>query len=204
VVPSSIRVYTIIALVLFTWVAAEVVAGRTADFDSRVRLAVHAHSSPELTSALRFLTNFGEPAVLIALSVAATAALVSLRPKRAALLFVITMVAGFLLDFTLKLAFRRARPPASFFGMPMPDSYSFPSGHALFSVCFLGTLALLISARVRSRLGRVAIWLAAALLAGSIGFSRIYLGVHYPADVIAGYAAGAILVSMAAAFLREY
>lgn len=184
--------------------AAEVVAGRTADFDSRVRLAVQAHSSAELTSALRFLTNFGEAPVLIALSLAATAALVWLRRKRAALLFVITMLAGFLLDLTLKLAFHRARPPESFFGMPMPDSYSFPSGHALFSVCFFGTLALLISARVRSRPGRVTVWLSAALLAGSIGFSRIYLGVHYPADVIAGYAAGAVSVSTAAAFLREY
>lgn len=165
---------------------------------------MHAHSSAELTSALRFLTNFGEPAVLIALSGAATAALVFLRRKRAALLLIIAMVGGFLLDATLKLVFHRARPPASFFGTPMPDSYSFPSGHALFSVCFLGTLALLVSARVRSRPGRVAVWLAAALLAGSIGFSRIYLGVHYPADVIAGYAAGAVSVSMGAAFLREY
>jgi undecaprenyl-diphosphatase len=185
-------------------VAAEVVAGRTQAFDDQVRLTVHAHSSAELTGALRFLTNFGEAPVLIALSGAATAALVWLRRKRAALLFAITMVAGFLLDMSLKLAFHRARPPASFFGMPMPDSYSFPSGHALFSVCFFGTLALLVSARVRNRPVRVAVWLAAALLAGSIGFSRIYLGVHYPADVLAGYAVGAVSVSMAAAFLREY
>jgi undecaprenyl-diphosphatase len=204
VVPFSIRVYIIVALALFAGLAAEVAAGRTADFDSRARLAVHAHSSAELTSTLRFLTLFGETAVLIILSAGVAAALVWLRRKRAAALFVDVMLGGFLLDSTLKLLFHRARPPASFFGTPMPDSYSFPSGHALFSVCFFGALALLISTRVRSRPGRMAIWLAVVLLAGAIGFSRIYLGVHYPADVLGGYAVGAVCVSMGAAFLREY
>lgn len=179
-------------------------AGRTAEFDSRVRLAVHAHSTTGLTGTLRFLTDFGEPPVLVALSAAVAAALVYLRRKRAALVFVLTMLGGFVLDSTLKLAFHRARPPASFFGTPTPDSYSFPSGHALFSVCFFGMLALLVSVRMRSRPGRVTIWLCAALLAGSIGFSRIYLGVHYPVDVMAGFAVGAVAVSVGAAFLREY
>jgi len=190
--------------VLFVWLAVEVAAGRTADFDDRVRLSVHAHSSPEISSVLRLVSNFGEPPVLIVLSAAATAALVALRWKRAALLFVIAMVGGLVLDSSLKLAFHRARPAASFFGTPMPDSYSFPSGHALFSVCFFGALALAVSARVRSRAGRVAIWLAATLLAFWIGFSRVYLGVHFPTDVIAGYAVAGVWVAALASFLRQY
>jgi undecaprenyl-diphosphatase len=117
-----------------------------------------------------------------------------LRWKRAAILFVITLAGALVLDGTLKLIFHRPRPPAAFFGTPLPDSYSFPSGHALFSVCFFGVLAELASARVKSRASRVAIWMAAVVLAFVIGLSRVYLGVHYPSDVIAGYAAAVVWV----------
>jgi undecaprenyl-diphosphatase len=198
-----IRVYTIIALALFVALAAAVSTGHTAALDQSLRLAVHAHSSPALTSALRFMTLFGETGVLIALSVAATALLAALRSKYAALWFAISMLGGFAIDFALKSAFHRPRPPVSFFGTPMPGSYSFPSGHALFSVCWFGTLALLVAPRLRARAARIAIWSGAVLLSFAIGFSRIYLGVHYPADVLAGYAAGAVWVGALAAFLGE-
>jgi undecaprenyl-diphosphatase len=188
---------------LFAWLAAEVMAGHTQALDEQVRLAVHAHSSPQLTAAMRFLSHFADPPVLILLSAAATAALVALRWKRSALLFVAAMLGGYVVDSTLKLAFHRARPAESFFGTPMPDSYSFPSGHALFSVCFFGTLALSASARVRSRLGRVAIWLGAGLVALAIGYSRVYLGVHYASEVVAGYLAGGVCVGAMAWLLRQ-
>ncbi|MFB3918234.1 MAG: phosphatase PAP2 family protein [Terriglobales bacterium] len=77
----------------------------------------------------------------------------------------------------------------------LPHSYSFPSGHSLFSFCIYGVLAGLLTARIRSGALRAVIWLLAAGLITAIGTSRIYLGVHYPSDVIAGYLAAAMLVS---------
>jgi undecaprenyl-diphosphatase len=92
----------------------------------------------------------------------------------------------------LKHAFHRPRPVA-FFGAA-PSSYSFPSGHALGSFCFYGMLAAILAAPARGRVAKFCVWTAAVLLVGMIGFSRIYLGVHYPSDVIAGYCAAAVWV----------
>jgi undecaprenyl-diphosphatase len=98
------------------------------------------------------------------------------------------MAGAVVLDNLLKYAFHRVRPEP-FFGIS-PETYSFPSGHVLFSACFYGMLGLVFAADVRSVLSRAAIWAAAALLVSAIGLSRIYLGVHYPTDVIAGLLVG--------------
>jgi undecaprenyl-diphosphatase len=63
------------------------------------------------------------------------------------------------------------------------------------SLCFYGVLAGLLSAKAQSLRARILIWTASGVLIAGIGFSRIYLGVHYPTDVIAGYLAGGIWVS---------
>ena len=105
----------------------------------------------------------------------------------------ISILGALVLDLSLKYAFHRARP-APFFG-PLPHTYSFPSGHALFSFCFYGVLAGLLADRVRSFKLRILVWTLAALLVAAIGVSRIYLGVHYPSDVIAGYLTATLWVS---------
>jgi undecaprenyl-diphosphatase len=104
----------------------------------------------------------------------------------------ITMLGVAALNVALKFAFHRPRPVA-FFGAT-PSSYSFPSGHALGSLCFYGILAAILAARVRGRGAKFCVWIAALFLIGMIGFSRIYLGVHYPSDVIAGYCAATVWV----------
>jgi undecaprenyl-diphosphatase len=85
--------------------------------------------------------------------------------------------------------------PSPFFDTPLPSSYSFPSGHALCSLCFYGSLAWIYAAHVRSKLAQASMWLLSALLIFLIGLSRVYLGVHYPSDVLAGYAAAFVWFS---------
>jgi undecaprenyl-diphosphatase len=113
--------------------------------------------------------------------------------KRVAIWFTVAVVGSEILDEILKLVFHRARP-VPFFGTD-PASYSFPSGHAMSSLCFYGVLAGLISAQIHSLRARILIWIASVVLIAGIGLSRIYLGVHYPTDVIAGYLAGGIWVN---------
>jgi undecaprenyl-diphosphatase len=173
--------------------ASEVIEGDTMRFDLNVRSAIHAHAAPGLTGAMIVVSVIGEAYVIAPLSVVIVAAFWRLRHKYRAALFAIAMGGALALELTLKLAFHRQRPTA-FFNYPLPNSYSFPSGHALFSVVFFGTLAALISPGVHAKWKKATLWAAAAFMAVAIGFSRVYLGVHYPTDVIAGYAAALVWV----------
>ena len=181
----------VLALFLFAWLGNEVLQGDTQHFDTAVRMWVHGFASPGMTSAMKAISLLGYD-VLIAELLIAFAAFAWLRWRRAAVWLAVAMAGSLALDMTLKYAYHRARPVA-FFGVA-PHSYSFPSGHALCSFCFYGVLAGLLSARTKSLAWRLIIWIAAALLVIAIGLSRIYLGVHYPSDVIAGYLAAAVWV----------
>lgn len=182
----------VLALTLFSWLADEVFEGDTALFDARVRNWVHGFASPTLTTAMRVVSIIGYQG-LIAAFVVALAVFLWLRWRRAALWLVLTIAGALLLDLALKNTFHRPRPQP-FFGDVLHDP-SFPSGHALFSFCFYGVMAGLLSARLRSRWLKVLVWTLAAALIAAIGLSRIYLGVHYPSDVLAGYLAAALWVS---------
>ena len=134
----------------------------------------------------------GQFAAVTAMCLVAVCMSLYFRHTRTAALLAITMLGVAVLDVALKHAFHRPRPVA-FFG-PTPSSYSFPSGHALGSLCFYGILAAILPGRARGRGAKFCIWVATVLLVGMIGLSRIYLGVHYPSDVIAGYCAAAVWV----------
>jgi undecaprenyl-diphosphatase len=139
---------------------------------------------------ITFLGSIGFLAALFAILVAVWLAK---GMKRPAVWLAIAGGGSVILDVSLKLAFHRMRP-VPFVGV-VPLTYSFPSGHALSSFCFYGVLAGLVCERVESRTIRTLVWSAAAALVFAIGLSRIYLGVHYPTDVLAGYIAAAAWVS---------
>lgn len=182
------------ALLLFAWLANEMLEGDTLRFDSAVRNAIHSWASPPLTAAMRGITQLGSPVFLIVISVVLVWRLAWMGRKRAAILLTVGAIGALVLTELLKLLFHRQRPDA-FFGYLEPLGYSFPSGHAISSFCFYGVAAAIVTARMRSRAGKALVWCGAALGAGLIGFSRIYLGVHYPSDVLAGYAAGVVWVA---------
>nr|MBA3713130.1 phosphatase PAP2 family protein [Pyrinomonadaceae bacterium] len=176
------------ALFFFAWLAEEVLEGETQRFDESVRVAVHSFATPSLTVLMHGITTLGSTTLLITIGVCVAFAFMLVGWRRGVVLFAITMAGAIILNAALKLSFHRARP-VPFFDTPLPSSYSFPSGHALFSVCFYGVLAWLITARIHRRATQISIWTLAVFLVSLIGLSRIYLGVHYPSDVLAGYAA---------------
>ena len=180
------------ALFIFGWLAEEMLEGDTQRFDSFVRTAIHQHASPGLTRLMMGFSFIGSVATISVLCVALVSVLLYFRRARLAALLAITMLGMAALDFLLKSAFHRPRPVA-FFGTS-PASYSFPSGHAFGALCFYGVLAAIFAARARGKATKWCIWTVAVLLIGMIGLSRIYLGVHYPSDVIAGYCAGTVWV----------
>jgi membrane-associated phospholipid phosphatase len=181
----------VLALFLFAWLGSEMLEGDTQHFDQVVREWVHRYASPGMTRAMSAISLLGYNVLIVEL-VIALVVFAKLHWRRAALWLAVAMTGSLVLDLTLKYIYHRARPTA-YFGMA-PHSYSFPSGHALCSFCFYSVMAGLLSARIKSLAWRLLIWVAAVALVIAIGVSRIYLGVHYPSDVAAGYLAATVWV----------
>lgn len=177
-----------IALAVFGWLAAQVVTAGTERFDISIRDAIHQWASPTATVWMLRVTRLGNWYVLLTGVLILLTFLLLRRRMQDARLLVVTMLGAELLDAILKMTFRRPRPDA-FFGFVTPTTYSFPSGHALVTLCFAVFLAGLIAMHVRRAWLRWAVWGIAAVVILLVGLSRVYLGVHYPSDVLAGYVA---------------
>jgi len=176
-----------LALFLFESLADEMLEGDTLQFDAAIRNFIHGFSSPALTAVMRGFTTIGNVGAVISMTaVVAFVLWFKNRAKDAAFLLV-TISGGVFLMWVLKLLFQRQRP-TPYFGITVRSDYSFPSGHALVAVCFYGMLAQILVAQRHGR-SRLLIWATAAFMVLGIGVSRIYLGVHYPSDVLAGYLA---------------
>ena len=181
------------ALIFFGWLADEVLEGETRHFDEVTRAAIHQLASPALTAIMRDVSFIGST---ISLTVATGVIIVCFAMRkqgREAKLLAITMIGAALLNMTLKLTFKRARP-VPFFNLTAPETYSFPSGHSLMSCCFFGALAAILAAQIKRKRLRVVVWTLATAMFLLIGFSRIYLGVHHTTDVIAGFVAAMIWI----------
>ena len=200
VIPVSLGLATV-ALFAFAWLSEEVLDRGSARFDNAVRDAVHQYASPPITAIFRSVTNLGDWPVVLAATLALIVFFLYRRDHDHLGVLIVTMVGAGVLDGVLKLAFHRLRPDP-FFGA-RPTTYSFPSGHSLISFCFYGLIAGMINFQLEERWQRALVWCAAALLIGMIGLSRIYLGVHWPTDVVAGYAAAIIWMGAVGVMARR-
>ena len=144
--------------------------------------------SPRLTPAVMALTFMGSLVFITVLSLVVILWLVLAHSHRRLYAFVASVVGSAVLTQALKLVFQRARPANP---LVIAHGYSFPSGHSMTAMAFYGTLAYVIYFSAEGhRIVRIIAVAACALMVIAIGASRIYLGVHYFSDVVAGYAAG--------------
>jgi membrane-associated phospholipid phosphatase len=187
-----------VAALAFGVVALAVQRGVAAGFDQRAAEAMHALERTWLTAVMVGLTTLASPVMTIALTLFVAWIVFRRYDARAGAIGVAQLAATAAVNLALKLFFHRPRPDL-FGGIGEPPSFSFPSWHAMSSVAVFGLLALILA---RS-FPRARVWLGAgaALLAFSIGLSRIYLGMHWPTDVLAGFLAGWILLLGGAAVL---
>lgn len=184
------RILAAIALTsmgLFLGVGTTVGSAGIRHFDSVVRNVVYDHASPPLTWLMRQATQMGSTPVVTIVSMVGVLCFFLLRRVRPGVLLAVGIGVAIFLNTFLKDVFHRQRPEP-FFGTILPSSFSYPSGHALFSVCCYGMLAVLVAVRLTSRPAKVAVLLAGGIMVAAIGFSRVYLGVHYPSDVVGGWA----------------
>ena len=183
-----------LALALFVLLGYQVRSGGPIDFDLAVRAWVRSRETPEISAVMWGASFYGAPSRLLPLGLIAAVVFLVRGWRRGAVLVLVTLVGAVVLDVGLKDLFARARPQSFFDYYHTPKSYSFPSGHALFAVCFFGGLAALVSHRLWNRIARILVWAIALVLILLIGISRVYLGVHYPTDVIGGFAVGTVWV----------
>jgi undecaprenyl-diphosphatase len=175
-----------LAALIFLLLARWVLAGESMRFDLWIRSAVHAWASPVATNLLLTITMLGSEWVMLPLGAMLFWRLETIGRRRQALLLAVGSLGGELVSHLLKLAFRRARPVV-FFGLPPAETYSFPSGHAFVGTVFYVLLADVSMTLARSHRQRAGIAVAALLMVLAIGFSRVYLGYHYPSDVLGGW-----------------
>jgi membrane-associated phospholipid phosphatase len=175
---------------LFLGIADEIPERSTmVQVDTLIAGWLEAHGTEPGETILSWVTDFGAP-ILVALVVAAVVYFAWRREWRTAIALALTSGGGVVLSNVLKTVFHRGRPATVVEFIPHP-SWSFPSGHALNSVVSYGFLVVLLLERVHDTRKRVAVVLAAAVMIIAIGFSRLYLGVHYLSDVTGGWIAGA-------------
>jgi len=181
----------VIVLIAFELLALHMWAAGCALFDNYLRRLIHSFESPVLTRASIILTWLGSTVALPIVVVVAAATLRFYRYGQRAWLPLAAIVLAELTTESTKLIVKRPRP-APWFGAPS-DPWSFPSGHSLDSAaCYLvcGAALLLL---LRSPIWRAALALVCLALPVCIGLARIYLGVHWPTDVFAGWLAGACI-----------
>jgi membrane protein DedA with SNARE-associated domain/membrane-associated phospholipid phosphatase len=190
----TLREVTLVALSLgaiglFAKIAEDVVTQESTGFDRSVSLGLRQVANPSLDLAMWTLSALGSTPVVLAVALGLTAWCLWRRDTRAAATFAIVAVSTEALNLALKLSFHRPRPGS---GVVALHGYTFPSGHAMAAMAIYG-MAGIVVARLEPQLRRVA-GIVTGLLALLIGLSRVYLGVHWATDVLAGFAAGAFIL----------
>ncbi|MDB5460529.1 MAG: phosphoesterase [Caulobacteraceae bacterium] len=198
-------------LLSFRAIADEVGEGGTHAFDTAILYALRVPGHPQtpigpwwLTTAATDVTSLGSITVLSIIVLLVFGLIASLRRVREASVLLVASVGGMLLTALLKDVFQRDRPPLVLHLAPAVNA-SFPSGHATLSATVYLTLGALIAHFAGRRRVRIYALSAAVILALIVGFSRVYLGVHWPTDVLAGWCVGSAwaLVCWSGALLWE-
>ncbi|KAB7709111.1 phosphatase PAP2 family protein [Bacillus aerolatus] len=196
-------------LVFFTWAFLEVVEAlkenKVEAFDLAIIDEVQSWVTAGRTDLVVYITHLGSVKGIAGGTLLAALILFLKRKRDYALFIILTVAVGAgYFNHLLKELFKRQRPDV----LPLIEQggYSFPSGHSMGSFIFYGALAFILFQLLDKLSWKVTGALTALLFIFIIGLSRIYLGVHYPSDVVGGYAAGAawLLFSMAAFHYYEY
>jgi undecaprenyl-diphosphatase len=182
-------VVAIAGILTFVELASEVREGETQSFDEAVIRWMADHQTPLLDVAVLEVTALGTGTVVLMIVVIAALFLTLTQHRYSAILLIVATAGGLVLNGVLKLGFDRPRPAIIVPAEPTVLS-SFPSGHAMSSAIVYGTVAYLAARLHRRRWARWLVMIFAFIVIVLISASRMYLGVHYPSDVVAGVIIG--------------
>lgn len=191
------------AAICFGLIAILVSTQKIATFDSSIIAFVQSFESPTLTKIMKLFTFMGSYAFVAVLSIFILIFLYKVLHHRLELILFITVLAGStILNQLLKFLFHRERP--TLHRLIEESGYSFPSGHSMGAFALYGVLTFLLWRHIPTRVGRSMIITLGVIMTITIGLSRIYLGVHYPSDVIGSYFASGFWLAINIWFYQWY
>lgn len=172
-------------------------------FDKTVIAFVQGFETLPLTAIMKFFTFIGNTDSIMVIGIFVLFFLYKVLKSRSELVLITVVIIGTpILNRILKNFFERARP--DFHRLVEIGGYSFPSGHAMNALAVYGIIAFLFWRHIPNRLGRTVLILMSSAFILMIGVSRIYLGVHYPSDIIAGYFASGFWLCSVIWFFQKY
>jgi len=178
-----------VAFLFFKKQAEHVVEGRAQQYDDTIMEMVHRIDDPSVTRLMHAITQLGSHAAISA--AAGITALAMLRQGRRedAVTVVVSTGGAMAINSILKNIFQRQRPQELARRIKLPTSHSFPSGHSLLAAATYPIVAHHL-VQNRSVAAQAVVHTLAGMIILSVGFSRVYFGVHFPSDVLGGFAAG--------------
>ena len=176
----------VMSIILFIILAIAINADILSGFESWVYFESVEHMSDILTNILIFITNFGGPIGISLICI--TIFLIPKLRNKLGLPVSIAVSTSFILNIILKLIFARERP--DILRLVTENSYSFPSGHAMINMALYTVLIIYAYKFIKSKRIKYPLIILMMILVIAIGFTRIYLGVHYAGDIIGGWLLG--------------
>ncbi|TVY01032.1 phosphatase PAP2 family protein [Paenibacillus cremeus] len=194
---------SLLSAIAFGVIALLVSDKKIAQFDNAIISFVQGLEAPELTTIMKFFTFIGGGYPVVMLTVLVLFFLYKILHHRRELILFIWVVAGSaLLNETLKIIFHRARP--TLHRIVNANGFSFPSGHSMAAFSMYGILAFLLWRHISTSVGRGLLIISSIIMIIAIGISRIYLGVHYPSDVLGGFLASGSWLAVSIWFYQRY
>ncbi len=160
-------------------------------FDEKIMKKIHQNISETMTDIMKSITFLGSYKFLILISFIIIFCMVKKKNWYGIIMLILSIVSSFGLNNLLKYYYTRTRPINYF--LIKQGGYSFPSGHSMVSMTFYTTMTYLLTKDELNKNKRIILWILNFSIISLIGFSRIYLGVHWPTDIIGGYMAGILL-----------
>ncbi|OIK14723.1 phosphatase PAP2 family protein [Bacillus sp. MUM 13] len=194
---------SIFSIIVFGLISIFVHGDKVKRFDDSIISFVQEFETPRLTGIMKFFSWIGSTEIVAILSIIILLVLYKFLHHRLELILFIAVIGGTaVLNQVLKMLFHRSRP--SLHRLADAQGFSFPSGHSMEAVALYGVLAFLLWRHIPSAWGRRILTFLSMCMILAIGISRIYLGVHYPSDVIGAYFASIFWLTVSISIFQRY
>lgn len=159
--------------------------------DEIVMKSIHKNITPMKTTVMKGITFFGSTYFFLLAGFLILLFSIKYNHKENIFPLILSTLCCFVLNTIIKHIVTRTRPINYF--LIKQDGYSFPSGHSMVSMSFYTTMTYLLTKNITNKSNKILLWIANFMIIGIIGYSRIYLGVHWLSDVLAGFIMGLLV-----------